>query len=517
MTQPAPATNPLDWYNPPNREEILFGPDPRWFFEICCKIPTQDRGTVPFDLWPWMSNLSSSPITPNEIVLKSRDVGSSTFWIAEKLRKVITNEGRNLLIASEQQKSAVALLNYARVILKSLPDWCRPSIGNDNTEEIYLDKLNSRITALPGTPDSGRGLRSFYLICTEMAFWKDTQRYRAAVMNTLVPGGEVVIESTANGVGTMHHDYWTGAKSGQNGYRSHFLGVWENPNHTAEWYKQKRSEYGTEDKPDFLFFQEHPTTEEEAFQSSADNFFSADLINIGQSYIRLPSESADLAGPSGSRLGNVRTWRKPVTGRYYVAGVDVAEGKGEARDPDWSHAAIHDWRTGELACSIHSRQDDVEFTKVLYEYLVMYNHAYAAVERNGAGLSVLRQLESLGHRNFYYHIRKVGLEQEHGTKQPHLGWHTTTSTKPILLNNLLADLRSYSLTIYDWMFWDQTKLFDRMRLKSRHGHDDSVMAEAIANEARRTFHPGLMKDPMTPTERLVERTRGSWAHLFKPH
>lgn len=513
---PSKVLSPLDWKYPPSLDDILWGDDPRWFFELFCKIPTQDLGTVDFELWPWMHNLAARGITDKEIVLKSRDVGSSTFWIAEKLRKAITHPGRNLLIAADQQKSAVNLLNYARTILENLPDSIRPHIDKNNTEEIYLDKLNVRIAALPGTPDTGRSWRAYYLVCTEMAFWKDPKRYRAAVFNTLVPGGEVAIDSTANGVGNLYHQMWAGAKEDSNGYRPTFISVWENPNHTPQWYADKRSEYTSKDKADHLFYQEYAATEEEAFLASADNYFSQDLIAQGQTYVIPSTTHEDLTGPSGEAWGNVRTWRNPVPGQFYVAGVDVAEGKG-GEDGDWSHATILEWRTGLQVAAIHSRQPDDVYSTTLYEWLTKYNKAYVAVERNGPGLAVIRQLQDHGHRQFFYHDKRVSnLQQEAAQSKPAIGWHTTPQTKSYLFSDLSSDLKSHSLVIPDWMFWDQAKTIDRNKMRARAGNDDAILATAIANQARRTFETGMAEQDLTEeiVGREANRQYGSWRNLF---
>jgi hypothetical protein len=498
------------WLDPalrPSVDDILFGADPRWFFELFLDIPTQ-AGSAKFHLFPWMHDVALS-VTDHEIMLKSRDVGSSTFWIAEKLRKVLTHPGANLLIAADKEGNAVNLIRYARHMVQRLPDEFRPRVGKDNETMIEFPELGNYIKALPGTASSGRSERCTYLICTEMAFWEKPEEYFAAVTGALVAGGETVIESTANTTSDLFHEMWHDAL---NGYKKRFCGVFENPNHTEAWYDKRRLEI----KEPHLFFREYPSTSFQAFQSSADIYFDKDDLEQSSLFIRPPLSTTPVSANDGEPLGYTYLWKRPLPGRHYVIGVDVAEGKTNARGkPDYSDAKVLDWQTGEHICTLHCRLTDDLFASEVFDLGKHYNDAFVAVERNGPGLAVIRTMQALGYTNLYYQEQVDDYILGSKTRTRHVGWLTSGRTKPLMISDLNGAIHAGDFISPDGNLWDEAKSFGR-DLKAKGGaHDDQVISAAIAWQAKQAYRPTRSYQQVGEQGRATARRDYSWSDMFE--
>ena len=497
---------PLNWeqFRGKSARDILLHSDPRYLLSLF-KVPTE-AGPIRPGLLPWMHQILWDGVQTREMTLKSREVASSTFWVMEKIRKMLLRPGAKLIIAADVEKNAVNLTRYAKTIVETLPDEIRPVIGKNNETFIEFPKMGSYIRALSGNPSSGRSERGKFLICTEHAFWEKADQYYAGVQGALVPktafdpyDDEIVIESTANSQADLFHDMWF---DDQNGFTKRFLSVWENPGHTPEWYAAKRKEI----KDRFLFLREYPETSAQAFTGGADTYVDADTIQAGQLNIAAPVETREL--PRG--MGYVYLWKRPTPGTAYVIGADVAEGKLNTRKkPDWSNAKVLNWRTGEHVATIHTRLPDDEFAEEIAKLGTQYNRAHVAVERNSAGLAVLRVMQRVGYENLYYQESQVpGLQGAKETTR-NIGWLTTSASKAPACSDLYSAMKANEFTSPDAGFWDEAKSFGR-DLKGMEGaHDDQWMSAVIAWQARKSYHPGDTTNADDGMESTWKRGR-SW-------
>jgi hypothetical protein len=60
---------------------------------------------------------------------------------------------------------------------------------------------------------------------SEVAFWPNAKTHFAGVVQAIpdLPGTEIVLESTANGLGGEFHERWQQAESGQGDYEAIFI------------------------------------------------------------------------------------------------------------------------------------------------------------------------------------------------------------------------------------------------------------------------------------------------------
>ncbi len=393
---------PLDWSSvPKDRDEarwwLLTSPDPRYFLELCCHINLQGKGKAPFVCMPWMHEVSSAGIGRHEMMLKARGNASSTFWALTLLRKMLTNPGANMVIQANKEDNSANILTIVKFAVEHMPTWIKPVVGRENQTEIHFPKLGSYIRALSGTPTSGRSDRAKYLLATEFAFWEQDEETWGSVYGTLDHPSEpeIVIESTANTQADLFHDFWFDKA---NGFNKHFYGWWGNPGRDDAWYGEARAK----SRSRHLFVRDFPTTVADAFTGSADTYFDTDDIAKGQTFIREPLEIRNV-GKASRDPALVMIWERPLPGRHYVIGADVAEGVVNTRGKgDWSNAKVLDFHTGAHVATFQCRLLEDEFGDRLTELAREYNEAHTAVERNNPGLSVIRVMQR--HPNNYKNL-----------------------------------------------------------------------------------------------------------------
>jgi hypothetical protein len=183
-----------------------------------------------------------------------------------------------------------------------------------------------------GTDEIGRGDTFQYLHGSEVAFWPHADKIFKGALRAVpdVPGSEIWLESTANGVGGSFHEAWQGALKGQNDFLPVFL-----PWTLADEYradvpegfelsdeeKEYRAIFGTtleqmvwrRKQMAILkgggFKQEFPVTAEEAFQANTENLL-IDPLSVARAMredLPVDDESALVIGVDAADGGADKT------------------------------------------------------------------------------------------------------------------------------------------------------------------------------------------------------------------
>lgn len=142
------------------------------------------------------------------LILKGRKQGESTYVGGRFYHKVTRNRGRIAFILSHEFKSASTLFDMVDRFQTHCPDPVKPSIGADNAKFLKFDAVDSEYgVGTAGNENIGRGGDPDYLHGSEAAFWEKTDGIETGVMQSVpdAPGTEIILESTANGVGNMFH------------------------------------------------------------------------------------------------------------------------------------------------------------------------------------------------------------------------------------------------------------------------------------------------------------------------
>jgi len=276
--------------------------DPLGFLGQYGQVRTQ-KAIEPFQVLPWHLE-AFARTTGRDIVLKSRDVGSSTFWVALRVLDVLADPPGDVLVAADRKKNASNLISYARTLLTRLPSEWRPRIVKDNVGEVRFEcedaygvMQESSIEAIPGSPDSGRSYRCRHLICTEMGFWKKDDDYWNAVSGAVSAEGTIVCESTWPKLGTktVYGQFWDNPEKG---YTHHFVGRLAVPWHTPEWEERRRRDSTLGGFP-----REYPATPDEAIKAPVEAalfhrewFPIVDEVPAGALVVRYWDMAASLSG-----------------------------------------------------------------------------------------------------------------------------------------------------------------------------------------------------------------------------
>jgi len=363
-----------------------------------------------------------------------------------------------------------------------------------------------------------------------------------------VPITVVIVESTARSMNDFW-DRWKRAKAGESSYAPKFVGWLQCPddvkpfesNELREKFIQTIGSHHKDDPdaneeelslyrdmeatPEQLnwrlftindrhkgdvdgFHQEHPTTPEQAFLGSGRPVFNQTKINKSLNNLEAPlfegkinfqvgipkiGDSIDQLIESGIlqrvRGGELKLWRLPQVDLGYVAGADVSEGleisdgQSKARTDD-SAAAFREQESG-YVCLTFVRHIDTElFAKLLNCIGRWYNKAFTCIEANSMGKSTTSVFWKLYPKHRIYQER-MGMNVAQKERSDRIGYQTTQTTKPWLIENLR---RAHSNDLLELN--DEQALQQMLKLQlDQNGRTDTkgkdiLMALAMSEEAR---------------------------------
>jgi hypothetical protein len=274
------------------------------------------------------------------LILKGRQQGASTLIGARFYQKTSMNEGTGAFIVAHEDKATNNL--FAMVKRYNDHNPMAPSLKASNAQELVFGKLDSGYKlATAGSQDVGRSNTARLLHGSEFGFWANAQSHLAGIGNTIPSGAlgggtEIILESTANGLGNAFHLMWQAAESGvdEDGNPCEYIAIF------VPWYWQE--EYRTDPKPGFklslkdekyraafgldlaqmqwrankiaeygkgfewLFDQEYPSTASLAFKTSTMNpLISPEDVNlaVNSDYLDLSSPLIIGVDPAGDGVG----------------------------------------------------------------------------------------------------------------------------------------------------------------------------------------------------------------------
>lgn len=241
------------------------------------------------------------------LVLKSRQVGISTYFSGRSYWKVTFNHGTKAFVLTQEDDTTNALFGMVKRFHENAPDFVRPVTGASNAKELVFSRMDSGyLVSTAGNKSTGRGHTIQVFHGSETSRWPNAEEHIAGVFQAIppLPGTEVYIESTANGVNNMFHKMWVSAVKGESEFLPIFIPWfwheeyerkpepdWKPPHEFASygdlhglsraqiyWAYMKNMELATATGSPvteicWLFRQEYPATAEEAFTSASQNSF----------------------------------------------------------------------------------------------------------------------------------------------------------------------------------------------------------------------------------------------------
>lgn len=428
--------------------------DPLWLAETCWKIqhPLGERlfklrAPQREALTRWMGDPVDNVPGENSITLKARQIGWSTlvsffvFWLA------FFFPNTRIMLLSKGEREAQELLGKVKFGLDRIPGWLRargPTIVASNLTRIEFSN-GSEVLSLPSGNNPARGFTGRLIVCDEFAFLENSDEAWASIEPTADIGGQLIILSTANGVGNKFADLWERAETGRSMFKPMFFGWNAVPERGDDWYAQKEF-----DLPEWQLHQEYPSNPREAFIKSGMQVFNGKVMDLMENHIHDPLFHCNLEGP-GADLPNTFTIdRRPTSGAFvtvyeepdelgtYVIGADVAEGLLHG---DYSSAhVVKVCENPKVVAEWHGHIEADLFGLELYKLGTWYNTALILPEVNNHGLTTVTELRKLGYRRIW---RRMALNSTTRKRQMEWGWKTTRVTKPLLIDNLGQWMRDY--------------------------------------------------------------------------
>ena len=227
---------------------MLLSEDLETFSAHCLKIKDKQGHSHPF-IWNQAQRYVHARLEKQKaetgkvraLILKGRQQGISTYVAARFYHRTTTQFGQKALITAHEQKATDALFGMVKRYHDHNP--LPVSTGNTNAKELIFDRLDGGYAlATAGTKDVGRGSTAQIAHHSEFAFWQNAQQHMAGLGSIVadMEGTEVIIESTANGIGNAYHELWQTAEAGTSEWIAIFV-----PWHWAE-------EYRAPVRPDFV-------------------------------------------------------------------------------------------------------------------------------------------------------------------------------------------------------------------------------------------------------------------------
>jgi len=452
------------------------------FFYFCENywfIRHPERGRILFELREAQQQTIESWHTERySIVLKARQIGFSTLAAAYSFWLVFFWPDRFIVMLSRTEREAAKLLQKSKYGYRWLPFWMKergPSQITDHQLKMVFDN-ESAIESLPSSNDPARGESVYLVIVDEMAFLPNPSEAWASIEPIADVGGRIITLSTANGSGNFFHEMWVGSQTGTNLFKGLFF-PWSAGDRDDNWYEVK-----SRTTPLWQLHQEYPRAPEEAFIKSGNPVFDIDSLDR---IVAVDPDVGDLIYDSDQpthlrvgRDGPLSVWQEPEFEAVYVVGADVAEGLSYG---DYSSAHVIDASTGRVVANWHGHIAPDLFGELLAELGWWYNNALVGVENNNHGLTTLKALQRHGYQNIYKQRRQA---QARAKPTDVLGWRTSSSTKPLMIDELAAVLRDQEIMVVCAHTIGELRTFVRKANGKTSGspHDDRVISLAIANQ-----------------------------------
>ncbi len=324
------------------------------------------------------------------IILKGRQQGCSTYVEGRFFHRTVCTLGLRTFILTHEDSASSNLFEMVQRFHQTLPPGMAVSASIANAKEMHFDGLDSGYkVGTAGNKSVGRSSTVQLFHGSEVAFWPNAEEHAAGVMQAVpdAPGTEIILESTANGLGNYFHRMWCEAERGQSDFEAIFIPWYWQDEYTANvlnfvssseenqymqdygltagqmaWRRNKIAQLG-----ETMFKQEYPANAAEAFQTTGDE----SLIKP-EAVMRARKETVVIEnGP-------------------LLIGVDPA------RFGDDKTAIIRRRTRKAFGIESYSKKDTMEVAGICARILTSENPARMFIDVGGLGAGVVDRLRELG-------------------------------------------------------------------------------------------------------------------------
>ena len=165
------------------------------------------------------------------IILKGRQLGCSTLIQGRFFHKVITQRGKKAFILTHEAEATKNLFAMTKRYYDSLPSGLAPKPDASSAKELIFSSLDSGYAVgTAGNKSVGRSQTIQLFHGSECAFWPHAAEHSKGILQAISSedGTEIIMESTANGIGNYFNQIWKSALTGDSEFQAIFV----------QWYWQ---------------------------------------------------------------------------------------------------------------------------------------------------------------------------------------------------------------------------------------------------------------------------------------
>lgn len=455
--------------------------DPIYFMRKYVKIQHPNKGTIPFNLFPFQEDtLNSFSHNRFILILKSRQLGITTLVAAYSLWLSIFNSDKSILIISIKQEVSKEIVTKVRFANEKLPSWLKVKEITNNHMSLRFSN-GSQVSATSSAKDAGRSKSLSLLIVDEAAFIDEAQDIWTSAYNTLSTGGGAIILSTPNGVGNWFHKLWVDGERKKNDFTLIKLPWHLHPERDKKWREEQTKQLGVRG----------------ANQECDCDFLTSGVSVIDLTTIKWYEDNHQMVKQRKEARRGESLWifEYPQSGKDYFVCADVARGDGS----DYSAFHIFDMETLDQVVEFQDKVDTKEFGDILVNLSTEYNDALLVVERENVGWSVLQQIIDRQYKNTFYSntndpkiadvYHHVSNRYNHEEAKLLPGFSTTGKTRPLLISKIEEYFREKLVSIHSSRLTSELKTFVWSNGKAQAAenyNDDLVMALGIGLWVRDT-------------------------------
>ncbi len=349
------------------------------------------------------------------LILKGRQIGSTTLCSAYNLHNMFTKRGYRSLVLAHRQSATNNIFDIIFRYLSLLPKKIKPKMRfNINKNIAFLHNDSSIIFSTAGSKDVGRSSTINFFHGSEVAFWSNGSNHISSILMA-VPDTEnstIILESTSSGANGIFYDMCMDSYNNNSIFQLIFIPwywhiVYQSKRKISlpkEWinygkkYNLKKKQLvwayeqnlvletsnNVENGPTLRFLQEFPGSVKEAFLSSEDNM----LISSHLAYKNAIDNS------SFKKEDIKYQFTQDMKYKIRILGVDVATTGSDK-------TCIIDKVGNFLGFNINEQYKNVstmEICGILINHIKNFNPDKIYIDAMGGGIGIYDRLVELGYK-----------------------------------------------------------------------------------------------------------------------
>ena len=224
------------------------------------------------------------------IILKGRQGGCTTYVQARFFHKVCTQIGKKAFILTHEAEATKNVFDMTKRFYELLPDGLVPVPDASSSKNLNFKELNSGYSVgTAGNKAVGRSQTVQLMHASEVAYYPHAEEHAKGILQTVSNenGTELILESTANGLGNYFYNMWQAAVSGESDFIPVFLPWYWQLEYTLEDRNPDTSKLSDEEEEIYSYHKDNGLTKEhlywrrkKLFEFSNDYETARELLNV---------------------------------------------------------------------------------------------------------------------------------------------------------------------------------------------------------------------------------------------